>query len=54
MFEQEIKKKDKITPGLLIVFGIFLMSMVVIVNNSMFIENSIKSIKAFKEVRQEM
>lgn len=54
MFEQEIKEKSKITPGLLIIFGIFLMSIVVIINNSTFVQNSVESIKTFKEAKQEM
>ena len=45
MFEQEVKKKSKITPGLLIIFGIFLMSIVVIANNSTVLQNSIESIR---------
>ncbi len=54
MFEQEVKKKSKITPGLLIVFGIVLMSMVVVINNSTFVENSLQNIKTWKENKQNM
>ncbi|WP_250277876.1 hypothetical protein [[Clostridium] colinum] len=54
MFEQEVKKKSKVTPGLLIVFGIFIMSMVVIINNSIVVENSIEHINTFNEDKEEM
>lgn len=49
MFEQEVKKKSKITSGLLIIFGIFLMSIVVIANNSVVLQNSIENIKALRQ-----
>lgn len=49
MFEQEVKKKSKITTGLLIIFGIFLMSIVVIANNSVVLQNSIENIKTLRQ-----
>ncbi len=52
MFEHNIKKKSKITPGILIIFGIFLMSIVVIINNSTIVETSIQNIKTWKESKE--
>lgn len=49
MFEQEIEKKSKITPGLLIVFGIFFMSIIVIINDNMVIDNLNDNIKYISE-----
>ncbi len=52
MFEHNIKKKSKITPGVLIIFGILLMSLVVIINNSTIIQTSIENIKTWKESKE--
>lgn len=52
MFEEDFKKKSKITPGLLIIFGIILMSIVVVINNSTIVETSIENIKIWKESKE--
>ncbi|WP_317366547.1 hypothetical protein [uncultured Tyzzerella sp.] len=52
MFQEEVKKKSKITPGLLIIIGVFLMSIVVIINNSRFVENINDSTRILRENEQ--
>lgn len=49
MFSNEIKKKSKITSGLIIILGIFLMSIVVLVDNSFIIEKINNNIKGYSQ-----
>lgn len=51
MFQQEVKKKSKVTSGLLILFGIFFMSMVVIINENAVVETAKQHIQEFKDYK---
>lgn len=51
MFEQEVKKKSKLTSGVLILFGILFMSVVVIINENAVIETAKQHIQDFKDYK---
>ena len=51
MFSTEAKKKSRITSGLIIIIGIFLMSILVIIDNTITMKQTYNNIEVYKNIK---